>query len=134
MCTSRSAPCMSVISPAMTPACTSIAAGGVGLALERHSRERRALDARGCLYYRGRRALSSPLVVTHVDRPLPAQMLILSVWLTPVCRSAPAGSQAADSFLHLRDVPRSASGVRPWPGSRCWRTALSDFLASSPPR
>src|SRR2546425_13138095 len=82
MCTSRSAPCMSVISPAMTPACTSIAAGGVGLALERHSGERRTLDARGCLYYRGRRAPSSPLVVTHVD--LPAQMLILSVWLSPV--------------------------------------------------
>src|SRR2546425_1216787 len=132
MCTSRSAPCMSVISPAMTPACTSIAAGGVGLALERHSGERRTLDARGCLYYRGRRAPSSPLVVTHVD--LPAQMLILSVWLSPVCRSAPAGFQTADIFLHLRAAPRSASGERPWPGSRCWRKALGDFLASAPPR
>src|SRR5207244_4333471 len=81
---------------------------GVDLALERHSRERRTLDARGCLYYRGRRAPSSPLVATRVDRPLPAQMLILSVWLSPVCRSAPAGFQTADIFLHLRDAPRSA--------------------------
>src|SRR5437660_2316117 len=78
--------------------------------------------------------VSSPLVVTHVDRPLPAQMLILSVWLSPVCRSAPAGFQTADIFLHLRDAARSASGERPWPGSRCWRTALDDFLASAPPR
>src|SRR6267378_1986451 len=132
--TTRYTTCMSVISPAMTPACTSIAAGGVGLALERHSGERRTLDARGCLYYRGRRAPSSSLVVTHVDRPLPAQMLILSVWLSPVCRSAPAGFQTADIFLHLRDAPRAASGERPWPGSRCWRTTLGDFLASAPPR
>src|SRR5207249_10259609 len=84
-------------------------------------------------HYRGRHT-STPLVVTHVDRPLPPQMLILSVWRSPVCRSAPAGFQTADTFLHLRDAPRSASGERPWPGSRCWRTALSDFLASAPPR
>src|SRR4030095_5760020 len=78
----------------------------------------------GCLHYRRRRAPSSPLVVTHVDRPLPAQMLILSVWLSPVCRSAPAGFHTADICLHLRDAPRSASGERPWPGSRYWRKWL----------
>src|SRR6266852_5079287 len=107
---------------------------GVGLALERHSRERRTLDARGCLDYRGRRDPSTPLVVKHVDRPLPAQMLILSVWLSPVCRSAPAGFQTADPFLHLRDAPRAASRERPWPGPRCWRKARGDFLAFPLPR
>ena len=66
--------------------------------------------------------------VTHVD--LPAQMLLLSVWLSPVCRSGPAGFPTADIFLHLRDAPRSASGERPWPGSRCWRTgSLSTVVA-----
>src|SRR5438132_7637652 len=53
-------------------------------------------------------------------------MLILSVWLSPVCRLAPAGFQTADIFLHPRDAPRSASGERPWPGSRCWRKALGE--------
>src|SRR5437667_11050312 len=50
------------------------------------------------------------------------------------CRSAPAGFQTADIFLHLRDAAQPASGERPWPGSRCWRKALGDFLASAPPR
>src|SRR2546425_13359955 len=124
--------CMSVISPAMTPACISIAAGGVGLLPASATVATDPGRERIPLLPQAPRPVLAGCRVTHVD--LPAQMLILSVWLSPVCRSAPAGFQTADIFLHLRAAPRSASGERPWPGSRCWRKALGDFLASAPPR